>query len=207
MRAPLRAMHGFAEKLREDYAGKPMDAEAGDYLSRISRAAVRLDLLIQDVLTYTRVMRAEVPMQEVDLERLIADLVEAYPQWQAPNAEVRITGGLPIIRGNEALLTQCFSNLIGNAVKFVEPGVKPCVTIRAEPVGMQTRIWFEDNGVGIASENHRRIFRLFERIYPTSQFEGTGVGLTIVRKAVERMNGEVGFESELGKGSKFWIQL
>ena len=97
--------------------------------------------------------------------------------------------------------------MIDNAVKFVAPGVKPCVTIRAEMVGAQTRIWFEDNGIGIARENHGRIFRLFERIYPANQFKGTGVGLTIVRKAMERMNGQAGFESELGKGSKFWIQL
>ena len=207
MRAPLRAMQGFAEKLREEYSGKPLDAEGEDYLSRISRAAVRLDSLIQDVLTYTRVLRAEVPIHEINLERLIGDLVEAYPEWHAPRAEIRIQRPLPLIQGNEALLTQCVSNLIGNAVKFVAPGVKPCVTIRAERIGARTRIWFEDNGIGIARENHGRIFRLFERIYPASQFKGTGVGLTIVRKAIERMNGQVGFESELGKGSKFWIQL
>lgn len=207
MRAPLRAMQGFAEKLREEYLGKTLDADGEEYLSRISRAAVRLDSLIQDVLTYTRVLRADVPVHEVHLERLIGDLVEAYPEWQAPKAEIRVKGPLPSIKGNEALLTQCVSNLIGNAVKFIAPGVKPCVTIWAEAVGARTRIWFEDNGVGIASENHGRIFRLFERIYPTSQFKGTGVGLTIVRKAMERMNGQVGFESELGKGSKFWIQL
>ena len=146
-------------------------------------------------------------MGPVNLKRLIKDLIEVYPEWQSPRAKVCIEGPLPEIQGNEGLLTQCISNLISNAVKFVAPGVIPNVTIRAEQIGPRTRIWFEDNGVGIASENHGRIFRLFERIYPASQFEGTGVGLTIVRKAVERMNGQVGFESEYGKGSKFWIQL
>ena len=207
MRAPLRAMQGYAEKLLEDYSGEVLDVEAQGYLSRISRAAVRLDRLIQDVLTYTKVLRGEAPMHPVDLERLITDLIDAYPEWQTPKAEVQIKGALPVITGNEALLTQCISNLISNGVKFVAPGVKPRVIVRAEQMGSQTRIWFEDNGVGIASENHGRVFRLFERIYPTSQFEGTGAGLTIVRKAIERMNGQVGFESEFGKGSKFWIQL
>ena len=207
MRAPLRAMQGYAEKLLEEYSGKALDAEAQGYLERISRAAVRLDLLIQDVLTYTKVLRGEAPIQPVNVERLIRDLVEAYPEWQKPRADIQIRGALPTINGNEALLTQCVSNLISNSVKFVASGSTPRITIWAEQTGSQTKLWFEDNGVGIAPENHGRIFRLFERIYPASQFEGTGVGLTIVRKAIERMNGHVGFESELGKGSKFWIQL
>ena len=69
------------------------------------------------------------------------------------------------------------------------------------------RVWFKDNGIGIAPENHERIFRLFERIHPAKEYEGTGIGLTIVRKAAERMGAQLGFESELGKGSNFWIQL
>ncbi len=207
MRAPLRAMHGFAEKLLEDYSGKVLDREGQNYLGRISRAAVRLDSLIQDVLTYTRVLRSDVPIRSIELERLITDLIEAYPEWQSPKAEIVLAKPLPAVRGNEALLTQCISNLIHNAMKFVAAGTKPRLAIRAEQVGAQTRVWFEDNGVGIAKEDHARIFRMFERIYPASEFEGTGMGLTIVRKAMERMSGQVGFDSELGKGSRFWIQL
>jgi signal transduction histidine kinase len=81
----------------------------------------------------------------------------------------------------------------------------PCSEAPRAPTPV--RIWFADNGIGIARENHERIFRMFERIHPPTTYEGTGIGLTIVRKAIERMGAQVGFESELGKGSKFWIQL
>jgi signal transduction histidine kinase len=105
-------------------------------------------------------------------------------------------------------LAQCVSNLLSNGAKFVSPGTTPHLEISAEAVDdASIRVWFKDNGIGIAPENHHRIFRLFERIHPTTQYEGTGIGLTIVRKAIERMDAQVGFESELGKGSNFWIQL
>jgi signal transduction histidine kinase len=89
----------------------------------------------------------------------------------------------------------------------VEAGVQPRVCIGSEMAGEYIRVTFEDNGLGIAPENHLRIFRMFERLHPATQFDGNGIGLTIVRKAVERMGGRVGFESELGKGSRFWLEL
>jgi signal transduction histidine kinase len=126
------------------------------------------------------------------------------------------------------LLTQCFSNLLSNAAKFVSPGTTPRIEIRAEdrpalprepspktaqpsspsgPSKATVRIWIQDNGIGIAPENHARVFGMFERINPGTIYEGTGMGLAIARKAAERMGAQLGFESELGKGSKFWIQL
>ena len=114
---------------------------------------------------------------------------------------------MPKVRGNVALLTQCVSNLVSNGIKFVQPGKQPRVRIHAETVDCWVRICFQDNGIGIAEEDHGRVFRMFERIHPASEFAGTGIGLTIVRKAVERMNGKVGFDSESGQGCKFWIQL
>ena len=207
MRAPLRAMQGYAQKLIDDYLGKTLDDQASEYLSRISRAAIRMDTLIQDVLTYTKVLREKVPMGTVNLEGLIKDMLEAYPQWRQPKVQISIASPLPPVVGNEALLTQCISNILSNSVKFVSPGTIPEVRIWAESSGDNLRLCFQDNGIGIAAENHWRIFRMFERINPASQFEGTGIGLTIVRKAVERMNGSCGFESEFGKGSTFWIEL
>ena len=114
---------------------------------------------------------------------------------------------MPKVLGNEAFLTQCISNLLSNALKFVSRGTLPNVRIWAEPNGAQVRVFFEDNGIGIAREKHARVFRMFERIHPSSEYEGTGIGLTIARKAVERMGGEVGLESEPGKGSRFCVQL
>ena len=145
-------------------------------------------------------------MEPVDLDGLMRDIIATYPNGH--KAEIHIQGKLPTVLGNEAFLTQCFSNLLGNASKFVEPGTIPRIEIGAEErEPPMVRVWIEDNGVGIAAENHERIFRMFERINLATEYEGTGIGLTIVRKAAERMGAQVGFESELGKGSRFWIQL
>jgi signal transduction histidine kinase len=109
------------------------------------------------------------------------------------------------VTGNEALLTQCIANLLGNAVKFVAPEVHPRVKIWVEESGGMARFWFEDNGVGIPADAHEKIFGMFERL--NQNYEGTGIGLAIVRKAAERMGGKVGVESEVSQGSRFWLQL
>jgi len=207
MRAPLRAMQSYAHFLVDEYGDK-LDEQGVNYLQQIMRSAVRLDHLIQDVLSYTRLVHLKVPITPVNLHRLVRDIVEAFPNGHPIKPEFQIRGTLPTVMGNEALLAQCVSNLLSNGAKFVSPGTTPRLTVSAEPIdGDCIRVWFKDNGIGIAPENHERIFRLFERIHPTAVYEGTGIGLTIVRKAIERMDAKLGFESKLGKGSKFWIQL
>ena len=207
MRAPLRAMQSFASYLVEEYGSK-LDEQGINYLHQIMRSAVRLDRLIQDVLSYTRILHAKLPMERVDLDRLVRDIIETHPNGQPVQQEIQIKGTLPKVVGNEALLAQCISNLLSNAAKFVSPGTVPQVEVSAEAIEDDLiRLWFKDNGIGISPENHDRIFRLFERIHPAAEYEGTGIGLTIVRKAAERMGAEVGFESKLGKGSNFWMQL
>jgi signal transduction histidine kinase len=206
MRAPLRAMQGFSHILREEHASQ-LDVQGLEYLRRIDSAATRLDRLIQDVLSYTKTLRASAPLTALDLDSLTRDIIATYPDWQPPKADVFIDGRLPFVVGNEAFLTQCLSNLVGNAVKFQPKGNLPRVRIWAEQIDTETRVWVEDNGIGIAPKNHERIFGLFEQINAPNEYDGTGVGLTIVRKAVERMNGRHGFESNLGQGSRFWLQL
>jgi PAS domain S-box-containing protein len=207
MRAPLRAMQSFAQYLVDEYGSK-LDEQGVNYLHQIMRSAVRLDRLIQDVLSYTRILHAKLPMDRVDLDRLVRDIVETFPNGQPIKPEIRIKGRLPQVIGNEALLAQCVSNLLSNGAKFVSPGTTPRLEVSAQAVGTaSTRVWFKDNGIGIAPKNHDRIFRLFERIHPATEYDGTGIGLTIVRKAAERMDAQVGFDSKLGKRSHFWIQL
>jgi signal transduction histidine kinase len=182
------------------------------------------------------------PMEPVDLGKLVRDLTETYPDLLPERAEITIEGELPVVLGNESLLTQCFSNLLGNAVKFVAPGTKPYVRIWAEPGRMEgvmdkwihesepsnrnapepsphlstnplihssnpkcVRIWVEDKGIGIPKEAQYRLFGMFQKL--DGHYEGTGIGLAIVRKVVQRMGGGAGVESEEGRGSRFWVDL
>jgi len=207
MRAPLRAMQSFAQFLLEEYKSK-LDEQGVNYLQRIMSSATRLDRLIQDVLSYTRVLHTRPSMESVDLDHLVRDIIDTLPNGQPLKPEFEIRGPLPQVLGNPALLGQCVSNLLSNGAKFVAPGTTPRIEVSAETSPDDSlRVWFKDNGIGIAPEDQHRIFRLFERIHPVAQYEGTGIGLTIVRKAIERMGAQVGCESALGKGSSFWIQL
>jgi PAS domain S-box-containing protein len=193
MRAPLRAMQSYAQFLAEEYRGK-LDEQGVNYLQQIMRSAVRLDRLIQDVLSYTKIMHKSLPMEQVDLDRLVRDIVETYCDGQPTKVQIQVNGVLPKVLGNQALITQCVSNLLNNGAKFVSAGTMPVLEIWAEKREQSSiRVWFKDNGLGIAAEDHERVFRLFERIHPTAKYEGTGIGLAVVRKAVERMGGQVGF--------------
>jgi len=203
MRAPLRAMACYAQMLAEDEADP---AEAREYARRIGVAALRLDSLVRDGLNYTTLLHQQLPIEPVDLSRLLRGLIESYPNLHPDTAEIRLEEPLPVVLGSESLLTQCFSNLLGNAVKFVAPGARPNIRVRAEPMRDQSvRIWVEDNGVGIPDSVRDRLFRMFQRF--NTGYEGTGIGLAIVRKVTEQMGGSVGVESEVGKGSRFWVQL
>jgi PAS domain S-box-containing protein len=204
LRAPLRAMMGFASILRADY-GPQLDAEANHCLERISSASRRMDELIKDVLSYSQVSRAELVLQRIEPERLIADIISSYPHLASSEVTIRIASSLPAVLANESALTQCIANLLGNAAKFVAPGVKPQIDISAETMGGFVRLRFRDNGIGIAPENLTSVFEIFKRA--TSDHEGTGIGLSIVKKAVERMGGTVDLESELGRGSVFSLKL
>jgi signal transduction histidine kinase len=242
LRAPLRAIRSFAQILGEECLTCAQPA-AQDHIHRITSAAARMDKLIQDVLQYSRLARSELRLASVNVQELLEGIIESYPSFQPPEVEIKIDGPLPRLQGNEAALTQCFSNLLGNAVKFVAPGTHPQVRVWAECVeGPQSkaqspksearngalesgltqhaprttqpappspppfvRLWFEDNGVGIPKDAQQRIFKMFQRLDKT--YDGTGVGLTVVRKAVEKMGGRVGLESEPGRGSRFWLEL
>src|SRR6185503_643297 len=109
--------------------------------------------------------------------------------------------------GHPAFLTQCMSNLIGNALKFVDHGTIPSVKVWTERSQGMVRIFVKDSGIGIAPEHRERIFKIFGRVHNDRQYEGTGIGLAVVKRAVERMGGTVDFESQVGKGTTFWIDL
>ncbi len=204
MRAPLRAMQGFSKMLLDHHMSK-LDAEGADFLERIASSANRLDLLIRDVLSYSNIVRAQLTLVPVDIDRLIRDIIRDYPDVQPTNARIHIMDKLPPVLGNEAFLTQCFSNLLGNAAKFVAPGVTPHIEVSYVRQDGFIRVKVKDNGIGIAAAHQQGIFKLFHRAQNT--YPGTGIGLAVVQKAVERLGGRAGMESEPGKGSTFWLDL
>lgn len=206
MRAPLRAMQGFSQILLEEQSER-LDPSGREHLQRIVNAADRLDNLIQDILTYSKIARGDLKLEPVDLDQLVVEMIDHYPNFQSPDAEVDVAHPLTPVLGHAASLNQCVSNLLANAVKFVAPGTRPRVRVWTEQRGDRVRLWVADNGVGISAENRQRIFDIFVRIHPDKAYPGTGIGLSIVRKAVERMGGAFGVESELGQGSRFWIEL
>jgi signal transduction histidine kinase len=206
LRAPLRAMSGYADALLNDY-GPQLDDTARNYLTRIRRSSSRMEKLTHDVLTYSRVARAEVRLERINLGRLIRDLISQYTEFQEPAAKIEIDEPLLEVLGHEVTLGQAITNLFSNAIKFVKAGVRPNIKLKTTAVGDRIRISVHDNGIGINPEHQGRLFNIFERLHPKASYEGTGIGLAIVRKAVERMGGRTGVNSDGINGSEFWIEL
>jgi len=206
LRAPLRTMQGFTEALLEDYSAQ-LDATGQDYARRIAEGAGRLDRLIQDLLRYNRIGQSKIDSCAVDLGKIVDEILEELAaDLDRQGAKVNIDDPLPVVLGHPGTLSQVFSNLIGNAVKFVRPGQKSLVRVKTEPSAKGTvRIWVEDNGIGIEPKHKDRVFQIFERL--DAAYSGTGIGLAIVRKGVERMGGQVGLISQLGEGSRFWVEM
>ena len=175
------------------------------YLDLVVQASKRMDSLITDALQYAKIVGGQFPLAPIQPAPLLRSIIESYPLLQAARAEVLVQEPMPSLLANEGCLSQCFSNLLHNAVKFVAPGVRPRVRVWAENRGAFVRLWFEDNGIGISPEHHQRIFGMFQQL--SRDYEGTGIGLALVRKVTERMGGQVGVESELGQGSRFWVEI
>lgn len=206
LRAPLRALSGYATVLIEDF-GPQLDSTARAYMERIQRAGLRLDQLIVDVLSYHRVGREAVQLTPLELQPLIEDIIAHREQLQPPRAGIQIASPLPAVIAHESLLMQCLSNLLENAVKFVRVGTTPAVEIFATQRGGIVRLHVRDNGIGVPPEHAQRIFGMFERLHTESTYPGTGIGLAIVQRAVERMGGRAGVESDGANGATFWLEL
>lgn len=207
LRAPLRAVQGFARAIQED-CGAALGSDCENYVQLIVSAAHRMDVLIADLLEYSRIGRREVLVKPISLQTVVE---EALQQLEAPiaesRAEIRLQQDLPVVLGHRPILIQAVTNLIANAIKFVAAGTSPVVRIKAESVAGAERLWVEDNGIGISEEHHQRILRVFERLHGVETYPGTGIGLAIVRRAVDRMHGRMGLESTPGEGTRFWIEL
>ena len=206
LRAPLRSLQSFSDLLMEEH-GNGGGENALLYTKRIARAAGSMDALVTDLLAYGRVARSELALTRVQVLPVWRDAVAQFDaDISARGARIDTAPAFPAVRAHEGMLVQVLANLLGNALKFVPPGRIPQVGFRAEEFGRTVRLWVEDNGIGIAAHHQERIFRVFERLHGR-EYGGTGIGLSIVRKGVERMDGKVGVISAEGTGARFWIEL
>ena len=207
LRAPLRAIQGFTQALLEDNADQ-LDASGQDFAERIHAAANRLDGLIQDLLSYSRLSRGEIRLKPVSLDSVLAEAIAQHETEIADTAaKIDLASPLPEVIGHHATLVQVISNLLSNALKFVPPGVAPQLRIWVEGRPDSIKLFIADNGIGIDPAHQQRIFHVFERLHGSETYPGTGIGLAIVNKGVMRLGGEVGVTSALGQGSQFWITI
>lgn len=205
LRAPLRSMQVFSAMLLDDVANR--NADGREYIERINKSAEFMDALLRDLLAFSKVSQQRVELQAVPLgEAVDLALSTLTEEIRLRNATVEANGPWPTVRAHQPTVTQVLLNMVGNALKFSRPGENPRVKVFAEVQGAMVRLCVEDAGIGIAPEHQEQIFRLFTRLHG-GRFAGTGVGLSIVQKGIERLGGKVGVKSGAGQGSCFWFEL
>jgi len=207
LRAPLRSIRSFAQFLRE-HMGTNLDGEGFDYLQRVESAAKYMDLLLLDLLQYSRLNGGELELVPVDLDAAVRDVITSIErEVEDRKATIRVASPLGSVNAHPATMRQVFYNLISNALKFMPPSQPPIIQISAERQNGLLRIWVRDNGIGIAPQYHHKIFGLFQRLHSHEAYPGTGIGLALVRKGIDRMGGKIGVQSEPEKGAHFWFEL
>lgn len=205
MRAPLRTIESFNDIVLNQAAAKLAPSEI-DLLKKSADAARRMDKLILDLLQFIRMSRSPISLEKVEVQPLLDAIIADRLELQPPRANIEIQRPLAPVTANQTALTLCMTNLLENAVKFVPDATIPKVIVSTERTEKGVRILFRDNRIGIEPEEKNRLFQMFQRVHKNS-YPGTGIGLAIVRKSVERMQGHAGVESDPGKGSCFWLEL
>jgi PAS domain S-box-containing protein len=207
LRGPLRSMRDYAGILLEEHAPQ-LNEEGREMARRIQRAGDRLEALVKSVLEYSRTLSANLKFEPVATADVVAELRERHDEAiRRARAQIDIAPNLPVFIAHRPLLVQALDNLLTNALKFVPQDREPRIAIYGETRDGRPRLCMRDNGVGIDAADRERIFGIFQRVGRPQDFAGTGVGLTIVKTAVERMRGRVGVEPSDAAGSVFWIEL
>lgn len=207
LRAPLRAISGFAEIIVRRH-WSDLNEETQHFLSNIVEASHHMDHLINDLLTYARLGRRTIQYRSVDLADLLGHIVLTLSeQIEKTGAEIELPNTLPILQTDPFLLTQILTNLIENAIIYHQPNLKPHIVLTCQLEVDQVVVGIADNGLGIPPEYHDKIFNIFQRLHHQDDYDGNGIGLCLVKKALDLLSGHISIESIEGNGSIFWIIL
>ncbi len=208
LQEPLRKIQSFADRLQAKLR-ESVPEDARDYLDRIVSSAHRMQTLINDLLTYSRVTTKAQPFVPVDLNQIVAQVVSDLEiRLEQSQGKVEF-GGLPTLEADPTQMRQLFQNLISNALKFHKPGKPPQVTVKMQPGDSNTSVQIRvtDNGIGFDEKYLDRIFTIFQRLHGRFEYEGTGIGLAVCRKIVDRHAGFITAESKSDQGSTFLVTL
>jgi PAS domain S-box-containing protein len=207
LKAPLRGLDGYSRLLLEDHADR-LDAEGRSFLQSIRRAALNMGQLIDDLLAYSKLERRTMQSAPVDLRALVETLVQERAEEAAEHgATVSVDVPPGTVTADRDGLAQAVRNLLDNALKFTGGAAQPAVAVGGHETPTAVVLWVKDNGVGFEMRFHDRIFDIFQRLHRQEDYPGTGIGLAIVKKALERMGGRVWAESTPGHGATFWLEI
>jgi signal transduction histidine kinase len=205
LQEPLRKVASFCQLLQRRYAGQ-LDERADQYITFAVDGALRMQALINDLLAFSRIGRLTAGFTEVDLNEVLSHVRSQLEIRAGEDAEIS-WAHLPTVEGEEPLLTTLFVNLVGNSLKFRRPEIPPVITITAEGDDKEWRINVRDNGIGIEAEFADKVFVIFQRLHARDAYEGTGIGLAIVKKIVEYHGGRIWLDLDVTEGTSIWFSL
>lgn len=206
LQEPLRSIVSYSQMLNRRYRGK-LDADVDEFLEYIVEGGLRMQMLIQDVLAFSCINATEPQFKETDIGVVLAEVEQGLDQLISASGATITHDPLPVVKADRVQMVQLFSNLITNAIKFHRPGVLPMVHIRAGRTGQFWEFSIADNGIGIEPEYFDRIFVIFQRLHTRKEYEGTGIGLAIARKILDRHGGQIRVTSTVGRGTTFYFTL
>lgn len=206
LQEPLRMVSAYVQLLERRYKGH-LDAQADKYIHYAVDGAKRMEALIAALLEYSRAGRAALRREPVDVARVLADVLVTLKKTIDDSGAIVTHGALPTLRSDETQLTRVLQNLLANALKFHRPGVLPRVHVSAERRDRTYVLSVRDNGIGIEPGYSERVFVIFQRLHTLQEYPGTGIGLAICKKVIERLGGTIWFDSEPGRGTTFFFEL
>lgn len=206
LRAPLRAIDGFSQVLLEDYKDR-LDDEGRQLLSRVRNSTSRMAQLITDILHFSRVGRSGMSISTIDMDGLVQDVLDELKPLLAEHPMPINVGPLPEARGDRAMIYQVVENLLSNAIKFCGKKADARIDVDGRTEDGKTHYYVKDNGAGFDMKFADRLFGVFQRLHRADEFEGTGIGLAIVKRIIARHGGEVWAEGEVGQGATFYFSI